>query len=304
MRSKSIAAVVGALALALPASAMAGNGPAQTSKQWSETIRTAESQAQVVQNDTVVCGQAGENTSGSSQCRQDNTSTVTQTSTATGGNGGTATGGNSGPSLSAGSQDPSGGSASANGGSAESGNSNHTTQGNQNSGASSSQGSDPAGEANNAAICDQLAGGNTSGISQCEQTNSSTVTQRSTATGGNGGTATGGKAGPALCAGSGGRASWRGGEAPANGGDDFSGNWNHTTQGNQISGNNSSQGPDPAGQANNSALCDQLAFGNTTASSQCEQHNTSTATQTSTATGGNGGSATGGSSGRTVGAAW
>ena len=55
MRSKSIAAVVGALALALPASAMAGNGQAQTSSQWSETIRTAESQAQAAQNDTVVC---------------------------------------------------------------------------------------------------------------------------------------------------------------------------------------------------------------------------------------------------------
>src|SRR5207248_1173365 len=76
MRSKSIAAVVGALALALPASAMAGNGQAQTSSQWSETIRTAESQAQAAQNDTVVCNQAaGGNTSGSSQCEQDNSST-------------------------------------------------------------------------------------------------------------------------------------------------------------------------------------------------------------------------------------
>ena len=144
MRSKSIAAVVGALALALPASAMAGNGPAQTSRQWSETIRTAESQAQVEKNDTVVCGQAGENTSGSSQCRQDNTSTVTQTSTATGGEGGTATGGNSGPSLSVGSGSQAssqGGNAEANGGNAESGNCNTTTQGNQISGDNSSQSS-------------------------------------------------------------------------------------------------------------------------------------------------------------------
>ena len=143
MRSKSIAAVVGVLALALPASAMAGNG--QASSQWSETIRTAESQAQAAQNDTVVCNQtAGGNTSGSSQCEQDNSSTVTQTSTATGGNGGTATGGNSGPSLSVGSGSQAssqGGDAEANGGNAESANCNTTTQGNQISGDNSSQSS-------------------------------------------------------------------------------------------------------------------------------------------------------------------
>src|SRR5436305_10378607 len=111
---------------------MEDSGQAQISRQWSETIRTAQSQAQAAQNDTVVCNQAaGGNTSGSSQCEQDNSSTVTQTSTATGGNGGTARGGNSGPSLSAGSQDPQGGRPSGNGGSGGSGNRNHTTQGNQ-----------------------------------------------------------------------------------------------------------------------------------------------------------------------------
>ena len=55
MRSKSIAAVVSALALALPASAMAssgsgGAGQAQANNQWAETIQTAESQAKAAQN--------------------------------------------------------------------------------------------------------------------------------------------------------------------------------------------------------------------------------------------------------------
>src|SRR6476646_1881723 len=52
MRSKSIAAVVGALALALPASAMAGNGQAQGSTQWAVTLQEAQSQAQAAQNAT------------------------------------------------------------------------------------------------------------------------------------------------------------------------------------------------------------------------------------------------------------
>src|SRR4029453_9703153 len=48
---------------------------------------------------------------------------------------------------------------------------------------------------------------------------------------------------------------------------------------------------------NNSAVCNQLATGNTNAANQCRQENTATSTQTATATGGAGGSATGGNSG-------
>jgi hypothetical protein len=48
---------------------------------------------------------------------------------------------------------------------------------------------------------------------------------------------------------------------------------------------------------NNSAVCNQLATGNTNAANQCRQENTATNTQTATATGGAGGSATGGNAG-------
>ena len=52
----------------------------------------------------------------------------------------------------------------------------------------------------------------------------------------------------------------------------------------------------PAGN-NNSAVCNQLATGDTNAANQCRQENTATNTQTTTTTGGNGGSATGGNAG-------
>jgi hypothetical protein len=48
---------------------------------------------------------------------------------------------------------------------------------------------------------------------------------------------------------------------------------------------------------NNSAVCNQLATGNTYAANQCRQENTATNTQTTTTTGGNGGTATGGNAG-------
>jgi hypothetical protein len=302
MRSKSIAAVVSALALALPASAMADNGQAQTPAQWAQTTHYAESQAKARENATVTCNQAATgNTEAGDQCHQYNDSSVTQTcrdgealwaTCATGGNGGTATGGNSGPG-----QGSSYGDASANGGKAKSHNSNHTTQGNQISGNNSSQGSDPPGGKNNSAVCNQLATGNTAGSSQCEQENYSDVTQEAKATGGKGGTATGGAAGPSLAVGDGSQASSRGGNASANGGDAESANGNTTTQGNQISGNSSSQGSDPSGGKNNSAVCNQLATGNTTAGYQCEQENYSDVSQQANATGGNGGTATGGAAG-------
>src|SRR5262245_20304416 len=48
---------------------------------------------------------------------------------------------------------------------------------------------------------------------------------------------------------------------------------------------------------NNSAVCNQLATGNTNGFNQCRQDNTATNTQTATATGGAGGAATGGNGG-------
>ena len=48
---------------------------------------------------------------------------------------------------------------------------------------------------------------------------------------------------------------------------------------------------------NNSAVCNQLATGDTNAANQCSQENTATNTQTATATGGAGGTATGGNAG-------
>ena len=51
----------------------------------------------------------------------------------------------------------------------------------------------------------------------------------------------------------------------------------------------------PAG--NNSAVCNQLATGNTNAANQCRQENTATNTQSATATAGAGGTATGGNAG-------
>ena len=52
----------------------------------------------------------------------------------------------------------------------------------------------------------------------------------------------------------------------------------------------------PSG-GNNSAVCKQLATGNTQGNDQCHQSNTANNTQTTTTTGGNGGSATGGNGG-------
>ena len=48
---------------------------------------------------------------------------------------------------------------------------------------------------------------------------------------------------------------------------------------------------------NNSAVCNQLATGDTNGANQCRQENTATNTQTATATGGAGGAATGGYAG-------
>jgi hypothetical protein len=48
---------------------------------------------------------------------------------------------------------------------------------------------------------------------------------------------------------------------------------------------------------NNSAVCNQLATGNTNGANQCRQENTATNTQTATAPGGAGGTATGGNAG-------
>src|SRR2546427_2282117 len=50
---------------------------------------------------------------------------------------------------------------------------------------------------------------------------------------------------------------------------------------------------------NNSAVCNQLATGNTNGANQCRQENTATNSQTATATGGAGGAATGGNAGAT-----
>ena len=56
---------------------------------------------------------------------------------------------------------------------------------------------------NNAAVCNQLATGNTNGAGQCRQENTATNTQTATATGGAGGSATGGNAGPSQVVGDG-----------------------------------------------------------------------------------------------------
>src|SRR4030088_410990 len=155
-------------------------------------------------NNSAACNQlAGENTAGSGggdvykgapktpsvmkesggQCSQTNTSTVEQSSTATGGNGGEANGGNSGPSQATGKHaqaSSQGATAEANGGNASSSNHNKGQQSNQISGRDSSTGSGGGGGENNSDICKQLAGGNTEGDGQCEQTNTSTVKQSST----------------------------------------------------------------------------------------------------------------------------
>src|SRR5262249_7118554 len=75
----------------------------------------------------------------------------------------------------------------------------------------------PAG--NNAAVCNQLATGNTGGAFQCGQNNTATNTQTTTTTGGNGGTATGGNGGPVQVVGNHSKAGSYGGAAKANGGD-------------------------------------------------------------------------------------
>jgi hypothetical protein len=154
----------------------------------------------------------------------------------------------------------------------------------------------PAGN-NNAAVCNQLATGNTNAANQCRQENTATNTQTTTTTGGNGGTATGGNAGPTQVVGNGSRAGSFGGHAYANGGDAESQSSLDSDQSNQTSGRDSSLGG-YVGEGNNSSdVCKQLASGNTQGNDQCHQSNTATNTQTTTTTGGNGGTATGGNAG-------
>ena len=260
-------------------------------------------------NNSAVCNQlATGNTNAAGQCRQENVATTTQTATATAGAGGTATGGNSGPVQVTGNGSRGGsygGNAYANGGNAEAGNSNETEQSNQISGRDSSPGSYVGEGNNNTDVCKQLATGNTQGNDQCHQSNTATNTQTATATGGAGGRATGGNGGPVQVVGDDSHASSVGGDAYANGGDAEAYNSNETEQSNQISGRDSSGSgdyesdesvSDPSG-ANNAAVCNQLATGDTNGANQCRQDNTTTNTQSATATGGAGGSATGGNAG-------
>src|SRR5436190_312458 len=159
---------------------------------------------------------------------------------------------------------------------------------------------------NNAAVCNQLATGNTGGAFQCGQNNTASNTQTTTTTGGNGGTATGGNGGPVQVVGNHSKAGSYGGDAYANGGDAESHCSLDNDQSNQISGRDSS-GSDPASTAtteqtdstgnNNAAVCNQLATGDAMGNNQCRQDNTSTNAQTTTTTGGNGGTATGGNAG-------
>src|SRR5947207_6121 len=95
---------------------------------------------------------------------------------------------------------------------------------------------------NNAAVCNQLATGDTSGAFQCGQNNTATNTQTTTTTGGNGGTATGGNGGPVQVVGNHSKAGSYGGDAKANGGDAESHSRLDSGQSNQISGRDSSLG--------------------------------------------------------------
>ncbi len=208
-------------------------------------------------NNTDVCKQlATGNTQGNDQCHQSNTATNAQTATATGGAGGSATGGNGGPVQVVGDDSEGGsygGDAYANGGDAVAYNRLENEQSNQISGRDSSGSdydesnhnesdesvSDPIG-GNNAAVCNQLATGDTNGANQCRQDNTATSTQSATATGGAGGTATGGNAGPVQVVGNGSQGGSYGGDAYANGGDAEAYNSLENEQSNQISGRDSS----------------------------------------------------------------
>jgi hypothetical protein len=262
------------------------------------------------ENNAEVCKQlATGNTAGNDQCHQSNTATNTQTATATGGNGGSATGGYGGPIEVVGNHPTAGsygGDAYANGGDAEAHNSLTNEQANQISGRDSS-GSDPAwshsteetdstGD-NNAAVCNQLATGDTMGNNQCRQDNTATNTQTTTTNGGNGGTATGGNGGPVQVVGDNKEAYSYGGDAYANGGDAESWTSLKNEQSNQISGRDSSLGSYLVDGDNNAAVCNLLATGNVFANDQCHQSNTATNIQTTTTSGGNGGEATGGDAG-------
>src|SRR2546430_481712 len=141
---------------------------------------------------------------------------------------------------------------------------------------------------NNAAVCKQLATGNTAGADQCRQSNTATNTQTTSTTGGNGGSATGGYGGPAQVTGNDSEAYSSGGDAKANGGDAESHSSVENEQSNQISGRDSS-GSDPASTAtqqtdstgaNNAAVCNQLATGDAMGNNQCRQDNTTTNAQT------------------------
>ena len=150
---------------------------------------------------------------------------------------------------------------------------------------------------NNAAVCNQLATGNTNAADQCRQENTATNTQTATATAGAGGSATGGNAGPVQVVGNGSQGGSYGGNAYANGGDAEAHNSLENEQSNQISGRDSSSESYVGAGNNNSDVCKQLATGNTQGNDQCHQSNTATNTQSATATGGAGGTATGGNGG-------
>ena len=282
---------LGALAWGIAAAMAFPAGAAASSASGMLTLPTG--------NNSAVCNQlATANTNAANQCRQENTATNTQSATATAGAGGTATGGNAGPVqvVGNGSQGGSyGGNAYANGGDAEAHNSLENEQSNQISGRDSSSESYVGEGNNNSDICKQLATGNTQGNDQCHQSNTATNTQSATATGGAGGSATGGNAGPVQVVGDDSEGGSYGGNAYANGGDAEAHNSLENEQSNQISGRDSSS---ESGEGNNnSAVCNQLATGDTNAANQCRQENTATNTQSATATGGAGGSATGGNAG-------
>jgi hypothetical protein len=150
---------------------------------------------------------------------------------------------------------------------------------------------------NNAAVCNQLATGNTGGAFQCGQNNTATNAQTTTTTGGNGGTATGGNGGPVQVVGNHSKAGSYGGDAKANGGDAESHTRLDSDQANQISGRDSSLGSYVGSGENNADVCKQLATGNTAGNDQCHQSNSAINSQITSTTGGTGGRATGGSGG-------
>src|SRR5438045_3440083 len=186
--------------------------------------------------------QATGDTAALDQCYQTNSASNTQTTTTDGGYGGSASGGYSEPAEAAGSgtqASAQGGDAFASGGDAESKNKVGNDQSNQSAGRDSSLGDPDSNGGNNAAVCTQLATGNTAAADQCYQTNSASNTQTTTTTGGNGGSASGGTSGPALAVGDGASANSQGGNANANGGAAESHNSLENRQSNQISGRDS-----------------------------------------------------------------